>query len=49
MAAIEDTIADYHEAFVAHAGDVLAAQARAFKKAAEQARDAAMELRAMLG
>jgi len=49
MATVEDAIAGYHEAFVAHAGDVLATQARAFKKAAEQERAAAQELRGMLG
>jgi hypothetical protein len=49
MAVVEDTIADYHEAFVAHAEGVLAGQARAFAKSARQARDAAAQLRALLG
>ncbi len=48
MAAVEDTIADYHEAFVAHARDALGAQARAFAKAGAQARAAAEALRGML-
>jgi hypothetical protein len=48
MAVVEDTIADYHEAFVAHAGDALGAQARAFAKAGAQARAAGEALRAML-
>ena len=48
MAAVEDTIADYHEAFVAHAGDVLGPGTRAFAKAGVQARAAAEELRGLL-
>jgi hypothetical protein len=48
MAVVEDTIAAYHETLVAHAGDVLAAQARALTKSAKQARDAAAQIRAML-
>jgi len=49
MAAVEDTIADYHEAFVAHSEAVLADQAELFRKSARQARDAAAQLRAILG
>ena len=49
LADVEDGIAGYHEAFVAQAQGVLAAQARSFSKAATQARDAASQLRAMLG
>ena len=48
MAAVEDAIAAYHEAFVASARDPLAGKARIFAKAAAQARAAAAELRAML-
>jgi len=48
LAAVEEAIAGYHEAFVAHAEDVLAAQARAFTKAAKQERAAAEELRAAI-
>jgi len=48
MATVEDTIADYHEAFVTHAGEALGDQARAFAKAGAQARTAAEALRAML-
>ena len=40
--------ARYHEEFVATASDVLAASARAFKRAARQDRAAAEELREML-
>lgn len=49
MAAVEDAIAAYHEAFAAAAGDALGSDGRLFVKAAEQARAAAAELRAMLG
>lgn len=48
LAAVEEAIAGYHEAFVAHAEDVLAAQARAFRKAAKQERAMAEELRDLL-
>ncbi len=48
MAAVEDTIADCHEAFVTYAGEALADHAGAFVKAGAQARAAAEELRAML-
>ena len=44
----EEDTARYHEEFVATAEDVLAASARAFKKAAKQDRQAAEELRSML-
>jgi hypothetical protein len=49
MAAVEDAIAAYHEAFAARAGDALGGDARLFVKSAEQARAAAAELRSMLG
>jgi hypothetical protein len=49
IARVEETIAAFHEDFVAHADDVLAAQTRAFKKAAKQNRQAAEEIRGMLG
>ncbi len=49
MAEVEDAIAAYHEAFAARAADALADDARLFAKAAQQARSAAAELRAMLG
>jgi hypothetical protein len=49
MAAVEDTIADYHEAFAACAEVPLQGGARLFTKAAAQSRAAAAELRAMLG
>lgn len=49
MADVEDAIAAFHEALVAHAGERLGDQARLFVKSAEQARAAAAELRAMLG
>jgi hypothetical protein len=49
MAAVEDAIAAYHDAFAARAGDALGTDARLFAKAGEQARAAADELRAMLG
>ncbi len=48
LAVVEEAIAGYHEAFVAHAEDVLAAQARAFTKASRQERAMAEELRAAL-
>ena len=44
----EEAAAGFHEHFVAMAEDVLAASARAFKKAARQEREAAEELRRML-
>jgi hypothetical protein len=44
----EEDAARFHEDFVAHADDVLAASARAFKKSAKQDRQAAEELRAAL-
>lgn len=44
----EDDAARYHADFVTTADDVLAASARAFKKAAKQDREAAEELRGML-
>jgi hypothetical protein len=47
IAAEEDT-ARYHEDFVATAADVLAASARAFKRAAKQDREAAGELLSMV-
>ncbi len=49
MVVVEDTVADYHEAFVAHAGDALGERARLFSTSARQARDAAAQLRDMLG
>jgi len=48
MAVVEDTIADYHEAFVDHAGEALAEQVRLFGKSARQARGAAAQIREML-
>ena len=48
LAQAEDDTARFHEDFVAHAEDVLAASARAFKRAAKQDRQAAEELRAAL-
>jgi hypothetical protein len=48
LAQAEDDTARFHEDFVAHADDVLAASSRAFKKAAKQDRQAAQELRAAL-
>jgi len=45
----EEDTARYHEDFVTEADDVLAASARAFKKAAKQNRAAATELKEMLG
>jgi hypothetical protein len=45
----EEDTARYHEDFVTQCEDVLAASARAFKKAAKQDRAAAEELREMLG
>jgi Glycerophosphoryl diester phosphodiesterase family len=48
LAQAEDDTASFHEDFVAHADDVLAASARAFKKAAKQDRQAAEELREAL-
>lgn len=44
----EEDAARYHEEFVVQAEEVLAASARAFKKAAKQDRAAAAELRASL-
>ena len=44
----EEDAARYHTDFVAKAEDVLAASARAFKKAARQELEAAEELRLML-
>ena len=44
----EEDTARYHEDFVTAADDVLAASARAFKKAAKQDRQAAEELRGAL-
>lgn len=46
--AAEESVAAFHDDFVAHAEDVLAASARAFKRAAKQEREKAAELRAML-
>ncbi len=48
LAQAEDDTASFHEDFVVHADDVLAASARAFKRAARQDRQAAEELRAAL-
>jgi hypothetical protein len=48
LIAAEETAAQYHEDFVMQCADVLAASARAFKKAAKQDVRAAEELRAML-
>lgn len=45
----EEDTARYHEDFVAQCADILAASARAFKKSAKQDRDAAAELRELLG
>jgi len=44
----EEDTARFHEAFVAQCEDVLAASARAFKRAAKQDREAAEQLRGML-
>jgi rubrerythrin len=44
----EEDTARFHEDFVAHAQDVLAASARAFRKSAKQDREAAQELGAAL-
>ena len=44
----EEDAARYHDEFVAQADDVLAASARAFKRAAKQDRAAAEELRELL-
>ena len=49
MAAVEDAIAAYHEAFATHVGEALGDRARLFAKAGEQAREAARQLRVMLG
>ena len=49
LAAVEDTIAAYHETFVAHAADALGAQTGSFEKSAQQARAAAAQVRALLG
>ncbi len=49
VAAVEDTIAAYHETFVASAADALGAQARSFEQSAQQARNAAAQVRALLG
>jgi hypothetical protein len=48
LIAAEEDAARFHDAFVAHADDVLAASGRAFTKAAKQERAAAAELRAAL-
>jgi hypothetical protein len=48
LAAAEDDTARYHEDFVRSCEEILAASARAFKKAATQDRAAAAELREML-
>ena len=48
LAQAEEAAARFHEDFVAHAEDVLAAGARALKKSAAQDRRAAEELRAAL-
>ncbi len=44
----EEDTARFHDDFVAHADDVLAASTRAFKKSAKQDRQAAEELRGAL-
>ena len=49
MAAVEEAIAAYHEAFAEHAGEALGDVARLFAKSAEQARAAAAGLRDLLG
>jgi len=49
LVAAEEATARFHEDFVAQCEDILAASARAFKKAAKQDRAAAGELKEMLG
>ena len=49
LIAAEEATAQFHEDFVTQCEDVLAASARAFKKAARQDRAAAEELRELLG
>ena len=49
LIAAEQAAARYHDDFVTQCDDVLAASARAFKKAAKRDRAAAEELQKMLG